>query len=199
MTPLQPAAIGLACLLLAGCNVTAAGSLADSQDSKVGKTFWINSYFSASAQWCESPAGVLGQGPCQIIPRGGSFTVVETANSGYPAFQRFYKVKLATGQEGYVRTGVVDAALDEAAHARQTEIDAEKQKKIKAEKAACDRKGSVRIGMTRAQVYASCFGKPERINTTASAHGTDEQFVYGNGTYIYLTNGIVRSWQQSTR
>jgi hypothetical protein len=39
-------------------------------------------------------------------------------------------------------------------------------------------------------------GRPERINTTVTAAGTHEQWVYG-GDYVYLRNGIVTSFQTS--
>lgn len=188
----------LCCTVLMGCNVTSGGDLiSTAPDSKVGNTYWVNSY--AAADLCPAPTTGFRPPSCQQIPKGEKFTVVDAGNSGYPSFQRFYKVKLSTGAEGFVRPGVIDSALDEAGHTRQAELQAERQKKIATEKADCDRKGSVHLGMTRDQVYASCFGKPDRINTTATSRGKDEQFVYSSGTYIYLTNGIVRSWQQTTR
>lgn len=51
--------------------------------------------------------------------------------------------------------------------------------------------------MTRAQVYASCWGKPEKTNITATASGRHEQLVYGGGQYVYLTDGVVTSIQTS--
>ncbi|MGB6080263.1 MAG: hypothetical protein WBF99_12465 [Xanthobacteraceae bacterium] len=76
-------------------------------------------------------------------------------------------------------------------------VSAKKAKaKAKAAKAECDRRGGIGIGMSAAQVRASCWGKPSRINETINAHGKHEQWVYGS-SYVYLDNGVVTSIQQS--
>lgn len=49
------------------------------------------------------------------------------------------------------------------------------------------------IGMTVEQVLASQWGEPQRINTTTSTFGTREQWVYGNGHYLYFKDGILVS------
>jgi hypothetical protein len=52
--------------------------------------------------------------------------------------------------------------------------------------------------MTKAQVFATCWGKPHSINTTRTASGTREQLVYRAGDwagYIYLTDGVVTAIQ----
>ena len=54
----------------------------------------------------------------------------------------------------------------------------------------------VHIGDTGFKVL-NIMGEPIRKNTTTTARGTREQWVYGNGTYIYLENGSVTSWQTS--
>lgn len=51
------------------------------------------------------------------------------------------------------------------------------------------------IGMTEAEVYASTWGKPQKVNTTETAAGKREQWVYDGG-YIYLDNGIVTAIQE---
>lgn len=68
-----------------------------------------------------------------------------------------------------------------------------------AEKAACERKGGPAIGMSRAQLYATCWGKPAKINTTMTSGVEFEQFVYGLGFYVYLRNGVVTSIQTTAR
>lgn len=55
--------------------------------------------------------------------------------------------------------------------------------------------GGVAIGMTAAQVLASTWGKPKDINRTTRASGVHEQWVYGNGNYLYFENGVVTSIQ----
>lgn len=51
------------------------------------------------------------------------------------------------------------------------------------------------IGMTEAEVYASTWGAPQKVNTTETAAGKREQWVYDVG-YIYLDNGIVTAIQE---
>jgi hypothetical protein len=55
------------------------------------------------------------------------------------------------------------------------------------EKAACDWKGPVSIGMTESKVIASCWGEPEKKNITQGVTGRHEQWVYDSGNnYNYL-------------
>ncbi len=51
------------------------------------------------------------------------------------------------------------------------------------------------IGMTGAEVYASTWGAPQKVNATTTAAGKQEQWVYDDG-YIYLDNGIVTTIQE---
>jgi hypothetical protein len=74
----------------------------------------------------------------------------------------------------------------------------EKAQQRKAEQAAIDRRcaklGTARIGLDAEGVRKSCWGYPQRINTTTNARGTHEQWVYGGG-YLYLDDGVVTSIQ----
>lgn len=55
------------------------------------------------------------------------------------------------------------------------------------------------VGLRNVEVIYS-VGYPDDINTTTTAAGTHEQWVYGNpiygANYVYLDNGIVTSYQQ---
>jgi hypothetical protein len=51
------------------------------------------------------------------------------------------------------------------------------------------------IGMTASMLRAS-LGSPETINSTETAGGTHEQWVYGRD-YIYVEDGVVTSFQTS--
>ena len=57
------------------------------------------------------------------------------------------------------------------------------------------RKKGVKVGMNREQVLASMWGKPQRVNTTTSAYGEREQWVYGLNAYLYFENGILTTIQ----
>jgi len=52
----------------------------------------------------------------------------------------------------------------------------------------------VRIGMTK-EMCEDSWGKPESINRTTNAYGTSEQWVYGDGNYLYFDNGKLTSIQ----
>lgn len=51
------------------------------------------------------------------------------------------------------------------------------------------------IGMTKSEAENSTWGMPNKINKTTTAYGTREQWVYGNGKYLYFENGILTSIQ----
>lgn len=72
----------------------------------------------------------------------------------------------------------------------------EKAKRDKADKAelAQRKREGVVLGMTREEVLKSSWGKPRKINSTHSARGTDEQWVYPGG-YLYFTDGVLRTVQ----
>jgi hypothetical protein len=53
-----------------------------------------------------------------------------------------------------------------------------------------------RIGMTTKQVRErTSWGEPDDINSTTTAYGTSEQWVYGGGNYLYFTNGRLTAIQ----
>lgn len=52
------------------------------------------------------------------------------------------------------------------------------------------------LGMTSTQVLQA-WGAPQSINRTVTPTGSDEQWVYGFNSYVYLTNGIVRAVQST--
>lgn len=52
-----------------------------------------------------------------------------------------------------------------------------------------------RIGMTKEQVRVSTWGQPKKINTTTTANGVTEQWVYSRG-YIYFKNEVVTTIQE---
>lgn len=68
-------------------------------------------------------------------------------------------------------------------------------KKDAAEEAKKRKSEGVRIGMSREEAAASSWGKPQHINTTTRASGTREQWVYGDGNYLYFNDGVLTSIQ----
>lgn len=67
----------------------------------------------------------------------------------------------------------------------------EEQAKEKAKK----KSQGVTLGMTKQQVLDSSWGEPKDINTSIGSWGTHEQWVYGNGNYLYFENGRLTSIQ----
>jgi len=95
--------------------------------------------------------------------------------------QIFYHVNLNDGRTGYVdeaevRHGTVD--IDPAI----TEAD-------------CRRRGDPRVGMSAKQVEATCWGKPDHIDTKQSRRGTSERWTYSNTRFLLLHNGVVTAVQ----
>jgi hypothetical protein len=56
------------------------------------------------------------------------------------------------------------------------------------------RKEGVNIGMTAKEVLESSWGKPQSVNSTHTAAGTREQWVYSGG-YLYFDNGVLTAIQ----
>lgn len=52
------------------------------------------------------------------------------------------------------------------------------------------------IGITREQLKLTSWGLPEDINKTSTEHGVSEQWVYGDGKYVYIDDGIVTAIQE---
>jgi len=61
----------------------------------------------------------------------------------------------------------------------------------------CDRGRAVSVGMTVAQVYASCWGKPKSINTSVVGATKTEMLLYEGYNYLYVENGVVKSIETS--
>lgn len=179
-------------LLLMGClrdgELFSARLPQKAPDSSIGKTYWVTD--RSHLQVCPGPIygyGSTSQMKCFSYGKG-TFTITDKVDEPVRGVYSSYAVKLSDGREGFIETSGLHNFQSETEHAES----------VKA-KADCDRRGSVTMGMTKAQVIASCFGKPQRINRTVTAGGSHEQMVYGSGTYIYLENGKVRSWQDSSR
>lgn len=79
------------------------------------------------------------------------------------------------------------AAADKAAKA----IEAAEIKKLASEK----RRRGVSIGMSKEDVLASSWGRPASVNRTSTQYGTQEQWVYGDGNYLYFKNGVLTAIQ----
>lgn len=148
-------------------------------DSMIGTTRYIS---KINTGICPTPGTT--QLHCDSIPIGEPVRVLaanRSLASGLTDYQIEYK-----GRVGFMSATVL--AFD-------TISEGERQSQI-ATKRECDRRGGVAVGMTAKQVLASCWGKPERINTTILSSSRREQWVYGS-QYVYVDNGIVTAIQTS--
>jgi hypothetical protein len=176
-------------LALAGCagpSTTLTAATADAkeagpEDRLIGEKRWPP---SQGVTLCPAHGTTASTSKdCFKVPSSTSLTVTRIVYGKYGIVDA-YELKAADGRTGYIN------------QIYYLETDDERRKKTAA-KADCDRRGGVRVGMSRAEVYASCWGKPERINSTIGSYGKHEQLVYRGNNYVYLEDGIVRSIQIS--
>lgn len=62
-------------------------------------------------------------------------------------------------------------------------------------KNAAKRKAGVYVGMSREDVLASSWGRPQHVNRTTTSTGTHEQWVYGGMNFLYFDDGVLTAIQ----
>lgn len=95
---------------------------------------------------------------------------------------------------------VLLAQLEARAAKAQARLDRERAQalaKVAAEDAAKRRREGVSIGMSKADVLASSWGRPEQVNATLTARVRREQWVYPGGQYLYFDDDTLTSIQTS--
>jgi hypothetical protein len=164
---------------------------AEHQKYQVGEKRYLGRY-SDMMVWDGPPTSnkyeVFGTGTGTPISGRRNGRLGFVIESYTPPPNEGYSVKFDNGKRGWVKELDLLLSDNEEDH-RKFVTEANR------EKAECDRKGGVRVGMTAAQVRASCWGSPRTINKTTTASGTREQWVYGGNNYVYLDNGVVTSIQ----
>jgi hypothetical protein len=187
-------AVFLTAFLLTGCG-TAASTEEQNRWLKVDpaprgtahETRWVSSSSPLGINLCDE-AFISSDTHCERVKSGkfiydGSEPKKFRLGSNVSTFPSG-KMYHATFSDG--RTGFID----------EIEFEYETTTRDPALVAAdCKRRGDPKIGMTTKEVTATCWGKPQHVNRTATANVISDQFVYGNGRYVYLENGIVRSIQ----
>lgn len=177
----------IAPVLCGGC--VAAATLPEpspTPDPYVGRTLWTDAKHPVSL--CDAPSSYGGTATrCEPLPAGTPLKIEEASyhQTAYVSLVDGYRVTAPNNRTGFISD-----------LSPMVMLSAEAKQQKEAEKTDCDRRGGVRIGMTKEQVYTSCWGKPRKVNETVTAGGQHEQWVYGTG-YIYLDNGVVRSIQTS--
>lgn len=163
-------------LLVAGCGQHAFEGR-DPDIGRIGQSGWAND--RRGVIFCEAVEQKSG---CPTI-RSTRITIIETGLKGELG-RTWWGVRKDDGKTGYINS--LDWIWVETDEIRAGKV---------AEKKDCDRRGGVAVGMTKAQVIATCWGKPRSVNTTTTATRTSEQWVYGGGNYLYFDNGILRTIQ----
>lgn len=133
----------------------------------------------------------------------------------------YYQVALDDGATGYIpadatiffekeSVGTSEKCISEFSPEQRMAVKRQRQQELEAAEAerkkqvaeaaaqaeAQAKRPGARIGMTPKQVIDTTnWGKPESVNRTITATGTDEQWVYGNGNYLYFRNGKLRAIQ----
>lgn len=185
-------AIMLAVVFVSACNPghgqmlqTARESTRGEAQRNVGETRWIKTGRSVPVCPAPRPIGAPPGADCTTLQAGRSFTITGFELDPQHALAH-YRVRAGT-VEGFIAWG--DYA--------NAEPDETRSKRVAAD-AACDRKGGVRIGMTKREALASCWGKPDRINSTLTGRNRHEQWVYGD-SYLYFDNDSLSSIQTSEK
>lgn len=189
---LKTAIAAACCFVLGGCayqNLAPPAATELKADPLVGSIRWVDAKHRISL--CDTPfsyASPSGPRHCETLPGGTRLTIeraiFETTSLGVQ-IDNGYWVRDAKDRGGYI--GSSDTIWLQSEAVKKEEDRA---------KADCDRRGGVAIGMTKAQVYSSCWGRPRKVNETMTARSRHEQWVYGGG-YVYLEDGVVTSIQTS--
>jgi len=144
-------------------------------EPNIGKNYWL----LCSRFLCPTP--VTNVVDCPSIPEGTKLQL-DGIERGVTS-DAYYHVKLEDGRTGYI------SAFELVTFA--TDVDPAQAA------AECKRRGDPRVGMTRNQVEATCWGKPDRVDRRETARGVTERYVYGKSRFVLLRNGIVTSVQIS--
>jgi hypothetical protein len=169
----------------------------------IGKTFWyvpnpeaLNRVKFLSAV----PAPGLNEGDSQFFPISStSFVVtqVDGIESNYSPLldKRYLRIRFPDNKTGYIDVKELTGHMYQGERYEFEEylyprppaaIVAERTDSIISPKT----RAAPRIGMTKEQVLASTWGKPNKINKASGTPGAREQWVYGS-RYLYFENSIL--------
>lgn len=90
---------------------------------------------------------------------------------------------------------ILKAKEEELKRKEEERLQAIENKKLLETEKARKKSEGVRIGMTKQDVLDSSWGRPNHINTTTTAFGTREQWVYDGYNYLYFKDGILTTIQ----
>jgi hypothetical protein len=143
----------------------------------VGKDYWI----TALLRLCEGPSSLH----CLQFLQSGMRVKVDglvpnhSEVAGTSIDDPYFHIVMDGGRSGFVSAVILSSAT--------TNIDPATAA------AECKKKGGPKLGMTAAQVKASCWGPPLLVNAKMRKTGKYEQYVYGDGKFVQIRDGIVTS------
>lgn len=214
---LQPLVILLFALLVAACNPKAneatTGTNAKEQARKAIEA--AETKRAAAVKECEDSRGDLIKAYDELTRKGQHWEaarhITHCANT---TADKDLESRIAEAEIRSFKQEADDAKLPPRtrAAAAQKLVDhypaagAKYEKKIPEWIAAADRQEraaeakrrrseGVHIGMTKDDVLASSWGRPQSINTTTTQFGTREQWVYGGRNFLYFTDGKLTAIQ----
>lgn len=115
---------------------------------------------------------------------GAAIKYLLTIDRGDPAFPEAWALFIK------VRVAALDISKQRTLIAGRQAL----QKEAESRKRNAKTQG-VHVGMTQAEVLGSNWGKPRSVNTTITAGGKHEQWVYGGTNYLYFQDGMLTSIQ----
>jgi hypothetical protein len=143
----------------------------------VGKDYWL----TGELQQCEGPSTLK----CSQLLKAGTHVKVDSLVTnhvevkGNSSDEPYFHIVLDEGRAGFVDAllfTVTTTALDPAIALAQ-----------------CKKMGGPKLGMTPAQVKATCWGPPKYVNAKQRKTGKYEQYVYGDDKFVYFRDGKVTS------
>lgn len=194
-------------------------------ESLIGKEYWFDFQNADSTNPCsfhmmDSPKIFFPKNPIDNKPLQGTLTEIilgESVLNDPEIDRKLVLIKFTNGKTGYMRVSDFWDELHSLDSNRENESDTfmcvypeepsifwnklKEEKKIKNDKLLQQqklqsKKPGVKIGMTSKDVIKkTSWGKPQSINKTTNQYGVHEQWIYGDGNYLYFENGRLTSIQ----
>jgi hypothetical protein len=143
----------------------------------VGKDYWT----TLEVQQCAGPSSLH----CLQFLKPGTHLKVDglvpnhSEVAGTSIDDPYFHIVMDDGRSGFISAVIFSSAT--------TTLDPV------AALAECKKKGGPKLGMTAVQVKASCWGAPKYVNAKVRKTGKYEQYVYGDGKFVQIRDGIVTS------
>jgi hypothetical protein len=146
----------------------------------IGRTFWLEKPNGKGIELCPSARGRFKE--CVWFSNTSLRIVSVDPGEGYLGIHamKMYGVKLADGRSGYI-SSIMKYHL----------LPYEPVAKRKSDAEECARRGQPKVGMTRQEAEATCWGKPLRVEKVTTSAGVTERLLYGLGHRLEVVNGAV--------